>query len=145
MSNDFRGGLDDIQELAKSTFEMSGLNQHDWGMIEPGKALETAFDEPAIGTSVSSNVPYTRAPDEMPDLELPSMDLPPAPTEPTFSQKEVEEMIKAEVARVLEEMHFQIQDRINHELKQVTEEIIPDIAEKMIKDEIHKLLSNPPV
>jgi hypothetical protein len=61
------------------------------------------------------------------------------------SAEEVEAMVKSEVARVLEEMHFQIQDRINHEMKQFTEEFIPNLAEKIIKDEIHRLLSNPPV
>jgi hypothetical protein len=30
-------------------------------------------------------------------------------------------------------------------MKQFTEEFIPKLAEKVIKDEIHRLLSNPPV
>jgi hypothetical protein len=81
------------------------------------------------------------------------MDLPPppggaplrSPNEPLFSASEVESMVKSEVARILEEMHFQVQDRINHEMKQFTEEFMPHLAEKIIKEEIHKLLSNPPL
>ena len=144
LHNDFQGGLDDIQELAKNTFELSGLNQHDWGMIEPGRGLEPAVEEMPMTTPQTRETNYSHRHSEVSGFDL----VPPPPpvaSEPRFSAVEVEAMVKSEVARVLEEMHFQIQDRINHEMKQFTEEFIPKLAEKVIKDEIHRLLSNPPV
>jgi len=144
LSNDFQGGLDDIQELAKNTFEMSGLNQHDWGMIEPGRSLEPMVEEMPLTRPLPSETTFASQPSEVSGFDLP----PPPPyssAQPRFSAEEVEVLVKAEVARVLEEMHFQIQDRINHEMKQFTEEFIPNLAEKIIKDEIHRLLTNPPL
>jgi CheY-like chemotaxis protein len=151
LGNDYQGGLDDIQELAKNTFEMSGLNQHDWGMIEPGRVPEVeapaAVEEITIETGRTSTPP----PFSGSIQETASFDVLNAPAaslgtdEPRYSQAELQTLIKAEVSRVLEEMHFQIQDRINHEMKQFTEEFIPNLAERIIKEEIHRLLSNPPV
>jgi CheY-like chemotaxis protein len=141
LESDFAGGLDDIQALARNTFEMSGLNQSEWGMVEPGRVNSLEPEPPAAPQREVTSMDF--------------MDLPPAPgaapsalapaPEPMFSATEVEAMVKAEVARVLEEMHFQVQDRINHEMKQFTEEFMPNLAEKIIKEEIHKLLSNPPL
>lgn len=154
MGNDFQGGLDDIQELARNTFEMSGLNQHDWGMIEPGRAPEIEASAPAVEEitietgRTNTPPPFAGSPESTSSydvLNAPSEALSFGGEEPRFHQGELQNLIKAEVARVLEEMHFQIQDRINHEMKQVTEETIPHLAEKIIKEEIHKLLSNPPV
>ena len=144
LGNDFQGGLDDIQELAKNTFEMSGLNQHDWGMIEIGKTTGFSSDFDSDLEPEVESTPLTPSRAEVSAMNIPEARTAPA-HEPRFNAAEVEAMIKAEVARVLEEMHFQIQDRINHEMKQVSEEIIPNLAEKIIKDEIHKLLTNPPL
>ncbi len=148
-SNDFQGGTDEIQRLARNTFEMSGLNQHDWGMIEPGKAPEeTAFQAPPFQASAFQTPVYEEpvfqapTPPPAPKAQVPAQT--PAPA-PSIHPAEIEAMIKMEVARVLEEMHFQIQDRIQHELKEITKEVIPNIAERIIKEEIHRLLSNPPV
>jgi CheY-like chemotaxis protein len=148
LSNDFQGGMDDIQQLARNTFEMSGLNQHDWGMIEPGKVEEPAVQEapvmparPRMEPAQQARPPEVSPYDLTAPIEVPSS----MAVQPSFSVAEVEAIVKAEVARVLEEMHFQIQDRINHEMKQVSEEIIPNLAEKIIKEEIHKLLTNQPL
>ncbi|MBU6155259.1 MAG: response regulator [Bdellovibrionales bacterium] len=144
LANDFQGGLDDIQELAKNTFEMSGLNQHDWGMIEPGRGLEPSVEEMPMTSPPLREKHHSHKHSEVSGFDL-APPPPPVASEPRFSLEEVEAMVKSEVARVLEEMHFQIQDRINHDMKQFTEEFIPNLAEKIIKDEIHRLLSNPPV
>jgi CheY-like chemotaxis protein len=151
IGNDYQGGLDDIQELAKNTFEMSGLNQHDWGMIEPGRAPEQEPPPPVEEITIEVGRTGTPPPFSGSIQENGSFDVLNAPApeisaeEPRYSQVELQTLIKAEVSRVLEEMHFQIQDRINHEMKQFTEEYIPNLAERIIKEEIHKLLSNPPV
>jgi CheY-like chemotaxis protein len=150
-SNDYQGGLDDIQELARNTFEMSGLNQHDWGMIEPGRAPEEEAAPPVEEIVIEAGRTQTPPPFSGPSQDTSSFDVLNAPPsalsaeEPRYSQAEMQTLIKEEVSRVLEEMHFQIQDRINHEMKQFTEEYIPNLAERIIKEEIHKLLSNPPL
>ncbi|NDG84751.1 MAG: response regulator, partial [Proteobacteria bacterium] len=139
LSNDFQGGMDDIQQLARNTFEMSGLNQHDWGMIEPGKVEEPAVQEAPVMPQIQRHEPVqkTRAPeissyDMTAPIEMPAgmgASMPSSiAAQPSFSVAEIEAIVKAEVARVLEEMHFQIQDRINHEMKQVSDEIIPNLA-----------------
>lgn len=146
LGSDLQGGLDDIQTLARNTFEMSGLDQQDWGMVEPGRVESLDLDSPSPLAP-----PPTPGQREVTSMDF--MDLPPPPvsapirpsSEQMFSAIEVESMVKAEVARILEEMHFQVQDRINHEMKQFTEEFMPHLAEKIIKEEIHKLLSNPPL
>jgi hypothetical protein len=144
LSNDFQGGLDDIQELAKNTFELSGLNQHDWGMIEPGKMDHFEIEEPAF------TPPPAPAQSEISSMDFVDIQSSAGFTgseqhQVSYTADQVEAIVKAEVARVMEEMHFQIQDRINHEMKTFTEEFIPNLAERIIKEEIHKLLSNPPL
>jgi hypothetical protein len=113
-------------------------------MIEPGRGLEPAVEEVPMTTPQTRETNYNHRHSEVSGFDL-APPPPPVASEPRFSAEEVEAMVKSEVARVLEEMHFQIQDRINHEMKQFTEEFIPKLAEKVIKDEIHRLLSNPPV
>jgi len=135
-------GMDDIQELARNTFEMSGLNQQDWGMIEPGK-MENPFQEN----------PFTPAPSQS---EVQPFDLNEVPHSPGFSgadsqgqisvtAAELEAMVKAEVAKLLEQMNGQIHERVENELKQYAQELMPNLAERIIKEEIHKLLANPPL
>jgi CheY-like chemotaxis protein len=136
--------MDDIQALAKNTFEMSGLDQHDWGMLEPGKAdfapepevsaidLNT-FNEPKVTTNPYAADPLSPAVGSM-DTSIGNVTL-----------DEIQTLIRAEVARVLEEMHFQIQDKVTEEMKRATDDFIPNLAERMIREEIHKLLTNPPV
>jgi CheY-like chemotaxis protein len=150
LSSDFHGGMDDIQELARNTFELSGLDQHDWGMIEPGRAEEPAVEAIEFGAAMMPPPPPSSNPSSFLDSEpLPMMDLgpiPPAPAAaPSISAEEISGMVRAEVSKVLEELHFQIQDRIQEEMKLAIRDLVPGLAEKIIKEEIHRLLSNPPV
>lgn len=132
-------GMDDIQQMARNTFEMSGLNQHDWGMIELGK-----LNDP-VATPNYSAQSYAQ-----PDFnEVSTMDFS-SPSNSANSQisltsNELETLIKSEVNKALEQMHAQLRDRIEHELRAEVHAQIPSLAEKIIKDEIHKLLSEPPV
>ena len=131
--------MDDIQQMARNTFEMSGLNQHDWGMIELGK-----LNDPVATPSYSAQT-YTQ-----PDFnEVSAMDFA-SPSHSTSGQisltsNELEALIKSEVNKALDQMHTQLRERIEHELRAEVHAQIPSLAEKIIKDEIHKLLSEPPV
>ena len=112
--------MDDIQQLAKNTFEMSGLNQQDWGMIEPGKA-DFFHETPQHSPEVSS-IDFNEL--------APASDF----NENKFqvTSAELEQMVQAEVSRVFSEL-----------LRSQAESILPSLAEKIIKEEIHKLLSDP--
>ena len=141
LTNDFHRGMDDIQEMAKNTFELSGLDQQDWGMIEPGK-MEDPFKE--------SNF---QAPP--PEKEVSHFDLNEMTAMPDFPQThqntfsvtpaEIEIMVKSEVERILSEMQNDLRQRVAQEVNEYTQNTIPNLAEKIIRDEIHKLLLNPPI
>jgi len=135
--------MDDIQQMAKNTFEMSGLDQHDWGMIELGKA-----NDPVQSTAApSSGFGEVSAMDFQNIHQMPGHENPQNPGLSTgnFSQEELESLIQAEVNKALEQMHSEIRDRIEHELRAEVHSQIPAMAEKIIKDAIHQLLSDPPV
>jgi len=146
------GYNDDIQELAKNTFEMSGLDQQEWGMIEPGLPAQpiqpaykqdfqdsnrevSGFEMDPIG---SDNVSYTDGFSESATGQS-------SPHQFTVSANELEAMIKMEVAKTLEQMHGSIQERIQQEIFLFNQQQLPSLAEKLLKEEIHKLLSEPPV
>jgi len=127
-------GMDDIQQLAKNTFEMSGLNQNDWGMIEPGKrdySSESEVEEAPLSahSSHSSHTPYRGTLQESPGV----------------APEEIEVIVKAEVAKFLEQMNAQVHERVESELKRYAQELMPMLSERIIKEEIHKLLANPPL
>lgn len=145
LEQDFSVNSDDIQRLAKNTFELSGLDQHEWGMIEPGKTMDSAGSQPTQSTTSHHSGPEVSSIDlnEIPHAQGYASGLTEHQT--TYTSEQVEAMVKAEVARILEDMHFQLQERIQSEVKQFTESFIPNLAEQVIKEEIHKLLSTPPV
>lgn len=125
---------DDVQELAKNTYEMSGLNQQEWGMIEPGlsnhhpssaKAEISGFEMDPV---TPEHVSYSETPHHF-----------------NISANELETMIKAEVAKTLEKMHGSIEERLRQEVIHYNQQKLPALAERLLKEEIHKLLSEPPV
>ena len=136
-------GMDDIQELARNTFEMSGLNQQDWGMIEPGKMEHPFQDDSEFTLSPTSN------------NEVTPFDLNEIPHSPGHSgdhhgkisvtAEELEHMVKNEVEKLLEQMNAQVHERVEQQLKSYVQELMPNLAERIIKEEIHKLLANPPL
>jgi CheY-like chemotaxis protein len=119
-------GMDDIQQLAKNTFEMSGLNQNDWGMIEPGK----------------NEHPFREGNDEVTSFDLNEV---PENLGHAAKSEDLETMVNAEVAKFLDQMNGQVHERVENELKRYAQELMPALAERIIKEEIHKLLANPPL
>ncbi len=145
-------GMDDIQQLTKSTFEMSGLGQQDWGVVEPMK--EESFPPLTQGvTEGFSNDPSTSSYSDPFPVTPGNLDSPtPSASGPVFSAEEVADMVKtlvnAEVAKHLEKMQNEIEARVKNlfeeQVKVYSENQMPDLAEKVIKDEIHRLLNEPP-
>ena len=143
--------MDDIQQLAKNTFELSGLNQHDWGMIELGKVADApnyanpTYTQPDFGQPAAQS--YGNEVNAMDFQNVTHASGYSNPQNPglSVSSDELSAMIKSEVAKALEQMHSQLRERIEHELRAEVHSQIPNMAEKIIKEEIHKLLSDPPV
>jgi CheY-like chemotaxis protein len=135
-------GMDDIQEMARSTFEMSGLNQSEWGMIEPGK-MNHPFQEDAPASKSRENeitsfdmheVPHTFGHDGTVGSDKISV-----------TAEQLEAMVRDQVEKLLETMNGQVHERVENELKRYAQELMPALAERIIKEEIHKLLANPPL
>ena len=134
--------IDDIQQLAKNTFELSGLDQHDWGMIEPGRS-EVIADIPQqpyptpqpheVGTLDFNDVPHVAGYNENTDRHI------------SVTPEQLESMVKDEVSKILNQMQSQMRDQMEHEMRAYTQDQIPNIAERIIREEIHRLLSEPPV
>jgi CheY-like chemotaxis protein len=143
---------DDMVALTQNTFEMAGLDQQEWGVIEPMKsAPETEFQlntqtfQPAFG-STSVDLQFDR-PDvndhltqdfNSTNFSAPKLDQP-------MNLDAVEDMVKIEVERLMEQFHQQLHERIQNEIRQYASQKIPALAESLIKEEIRKLLSEPPV
>ena len=126
-------GLDDIQQLARNTLEMSGLNQQDWGMIEPGK-MEHPFQDQQeeVASFDMSEIPQAMGYSGDTHGKI------------SVTAEELEVMVKTEVAKLLELMNGQVHERVENDLKQYAQELMPSLAERILKEEIHKLLANPP-
>ncbi len=135
-------GADDIQELAKNTFEMSGLNQQDWGMIEPGKMSDPFREEPSYQQASESNEITHFDMNEVPHEKGYTNDSSP---QISVTAEELEQMVKSEVAKLMVQMQGEIMEKLEHELKQYSNEFMPNLAERIIKEEIHKLLTHPPM
>jgi CheY-like chemotaxis protein len=164
----------DIKHLTESTIRMSGLDDFQWSVNEGARkdppavaatAAPTApavddgehdfrFDEPSLrpGTQMADSGGSTfrfddsleaaheptyeieRHGPETAFAEAPSAD--PGIAPPAYSALDaqaVEDLVKAQVQKTLEGT-----------LERLAQKILPEVAERVIKQEIHKLLNSPP-
>ncbi len=142
---------DDIMNITKNTFAMTGLDQQEWGMFEPARIEEPAPAMSAPQHSVSSEISaFDMDPISPDDLQFTEgyqdhAGASAAPHQYSISVNELEAMIKIEVAKVLEDMQASIRERMQQEIFLFNQQQLPNLAEKLLKEEIHKLLSEPPV
>ena len=141
--------LDDMNKITNDTFHLSGLDQQEWGTYEPAR-LEDSFQTHSIHTATAEvsgidmdpiapdSISYTEGYSDQTSGHSSSHQF-------SISANELEVMIKTEVARTLEMMHASIQERITQDLLKFNQQQLPALAEKILKEEIHKLLSEPPV
>lgn len=134
----------DIKELTESTMRMTGMDDYQWSVKEPSikplpnmleglpefhsDSLEPppAESAPHIGEMIEpsevfqTTPPPPKTPDQTPIEAF-------SPTPPiSLPQDEVETMVARQVEAILEKM---------------ARNLLPEIAEKLIKQEIHRLLS----
>ena len=96
---------------------------------EVDDSLEIAFDEPKPGKSKAPNAPFAMPP---PSAAAPAPQAAPAPTSGTLSSEEtakIEQMIREEVHLVCREI-----------VEKVAWEVIPELAENLIKKELQKVM-----
>lgn len=131
----------DIRQLTESTIRMSGLDDFQWSVQET--SLRTppnpAEDEPLLpppprgtgGAGSAAGKPREISLDEIspPIPPIPSMQQSAASPQLSLSSQEMEEIIRREVEASLERF---------------ARKILPEMAEKVIKQEIHRLLSEQP-
>ncbi|MCM2276895.1 MAG: response regulator [Oligoflexia bacterium] len=134
----------DIRQLTESTIRMSGLDDFEWSVQEPSLKPPASMLEPddtSFPAGASGALAYHNAPEEIPEPSFtppppPQASPPPIPGAPrkaaapatapavagsTLSTRELEELVLKEVRKVL-----------------------PQLAEKLLKEEIHRMLSERP-
>ncbi|MBN21573.1 MAG: hypothetical protein CL678_09835 [Bdellovibrionaceae bacterium] len=156
---------DDIKKLTETTIQMSGLDELDWSVDDSAlkkQHLELPEEEPTV-TTLKATEPelkplpaMTQSPvieesenefkfdlefpedEPIPEISIPGESVfPSAPT--TLESHE-----PAAVPIGNDELQSIISQQLQETIERMTREIFPELAEKIIKEEIHKMLSNPP-
>lgn len=117
------GEEDDIRKLTESTLKMSGLDTMGWSVSDPSRKM----DPFAVST------PAAQAEPDFPTLDF----------EPTFSPQSERMTDRTATPAVSHETALD-PAWIRAEVERVVRDIFPKVAEQVIRDEIHKLLQNPP-
>ncbi len=131
---------DDIKHLTESTIRMSGLDDFQWSVQEP--SLKNPQKESEKGADTYFNAPTEPAPelptglDETFSSSLPDMDLPPPRMNVAAATAAAPEL--AITDKLLEEIvHKQVYEAV----QKLAQQLLPQVAERVIKEEIHRLLS----
>lgn len=140
--------LDDMEKITATTYQMSGLDQQEWGMFEPALMKEPYSMQHSSSMAEISAIdmdPIAPEPISYTDGYSDSMGGQHSPHQFSISANELDALIKAEVAKTIEQMHASIQEKIKQDILHFNQQQLPVLAEKLLKEEIHKLLSEPPV
>jgi len=141
--------IDEIKHLTESTIRMSGLDDFDWTVNDSGLKPPSSLGDDG-GTSFQIRDKVEKPTERMPEFFEAPPHLPSRPSHtpqshasfntpgnspsrssgsssgPSISAHEVEEMVRRQVQEALENM---------------ARKILPEVAERIIKAEIHKLLN----
>ena len=140
----------DIRSLTEATIKMSGLDDFHWSVNEDGKK-ELPLNEPALkphpqlaDTGSSS---FSFDPDRPPEKIKESYgNLPLTP--PPAQEKRSSSHASASPAQVAPLSSTDVEDAVRkhleNTLERMAQKMLPEIAEKVIKKEIHRLLSEIP-
>ncbi len=135
------GGEADIRELTQSTLQMAGLDDFGWTVNEGAKKVEPAFQpfdlEPSLPPlpNMSLGAAPSRAPTDgqlastTGSLVLSGFDVPREEPKPAVDSLAIESLVQQQVEAALSKM---------------SREMLPQIAERLIKQEIHRLLGEGP-
>jgi two-component system cell cycle response regulator len=143
--------IDEIKHLTESTIRMSGLDDFDWTVNDSGLKPPSSLADDG-GTSFQVRDKVEKPTERMPEFFEAPPHLPSRPhtpqshasfnspgsssgssSGPSVSAHEVEEMVRRQVQLGLEAA-----------LENMARKILPEVAERIIKAEIHKLLNEKP-
>ena len=141
---------DDIRQLTESTIKMSRLEETDWNVSEPTENNDSSVFTP-LSEDAFDDLKLSE-PSLTPDPTLESLDLP----EDQFSYTPEDSSMEAtEPGFTIEQADFsaaptvdpaQIEEMIKTEveirLRELAKELLPDIAERLLKEEIHRMLES---
>ena len=139
----------DIKHLTESTIRMSGLDDFQWNVKEPSlKPFPNLSDDGGVGMSVPPPPLYSQEEPKGHSSEktAPSLTPPPRPgVEPKAHFDEPKGHFDEPKTHFNEPAaHFDdeaIRKQVQETLEKMVQQILPDLAEKVIKQEIHRLLS----
>lgn len=136
--NPASGGEDDIVKLTENTVKMSGLDNYQWNVSEPGKLPHESDPELAPPTRISEMGGVTLNVHEQALQAQAKAKAPPAfGQKPSGIQSHAPAADRDQVASI-------VRNELEDSIRQLARQLLPEIAERVIKEEIHKMLSNPP-
>lgn len=123
--------IDDVRKLTQDTFSFKTTEaENEWGILEPEvQPMDLSSSQDLNAPMIPQTPGNTGTPAQLVSV----------------SQKDLEELIKKEVNHYLNQISDQLQSRFDQELRQYSADVLPNLAEKIIKEEIHKLLRDPPI
>jgi CheY-like chemotaxis protein len=134
-------GESDIRELTQSTLQMAGLDDFGWTVNEGARKPEPAFQPFDLEPSLPPlpNMTLGSAPSQAPkdavvttatgSLTLTGFEIPQEPASTGIDSAAIESLVQQQVEAALSKM---------------SREMLPQIAERLIKQEIHRLLGEGP-
>jgi CheY-like chemotaxis protein len=137
------GGQDDIRQLTESTIRMTGLA--DMPSLSQGPESSEISDD----SDWKVNEPSLRPPGSLSDLGGSSFHIsqsrsqsqtPPPPVNP-FSFEQSSSSPTEHRPEIDEEMRRQVQETLQAMVEKMARQILPEVAERVIKAEINKLLN----
>lgn len=145
----------DIRTLTESTIKLSGMEDSEWSIDDHSIRENTSSEPQTMGDETMIGIQY-QEPTLPPTENMKSTDdfeITPPPfqqnfetsiplsSQSTFTKEETEAETIGLSSHELEKI---ISQQVQEKLENVLQRILPDIAERVIKEEIHKLLSDPP-
>jgi len=131
----------DIRHLTESTIRISGLDDFQWSVQEP--SLRPSPEMADLGGSQFEIEPSPLLrpigeprPDSSVRLEPPKT---PPPPPPSFQAQSGQAQAAAPQSPHLEDL---IRRQVQETLEKMIQKVIPDVAERIIKEEIHKMLTD---
>ena len=138
---------DDIKKLTESTIRMSGLDDFDWSISDESKKSHDPLwsDAPSSDTHSRSNssIPIIELdePDSQQSIKL-DLDFPFDPAQAAFAPtpKTIDSPSPALDLSGSADLEAMIQARVEERVQKIAQQLLPEIAERVIKNEIRRLL-----
>lgn len=149
---------DDIRKLTESTIRMSGLDDFEWSVQEPslkppsqmadhGDSNFPLHAPPAAPAAASTllNTPLFVPPPPPSALPPEDDEVQASPAQPAFEPAPQTALPRTATAVVApEEIEALVRQQVEESLARMAQALLPQIAERVIKEEIHRMLSEHP-